>query len=138
MTFDFNNLEDMLRDGITADSIAQAFTKNLNMAIEAANEGPTPFQEACSRLAEAWHDVLDTYADEADIDIDEAWYVNPETLEEGIPTVVKVLAATTDYMNAFNDVLPKNKDDVKKCEPTADMDFDDIVNSFLKDYNLTK
>ena len=42
--YNFNNLEEMLRSGVSADEIALAFTKNLNAAMDAAN--PTPMEEA--------------------------------------------------------------------------------------------
>ena len=143
MVFDFNNLEDMLRDGVSADSIAQAFTKNLNSAIEAAKEGPTPLQEACAKLSEAWHYLVDACCDEYDIGPAEDLYVNPDTIEEFIPTAVRLLAATTSYMNELSALTeaaksknvaepePKTRAYANKKQSEID-DFEKLVNSFLK------
>ena len=51
--YNFNNLEEMLRSGVSADEIALAFTKNLNAAMDAAK--PTPMQKASEELSKAPH-----------------------------------------------------------------------------------
>jgi len=53
---DFNNVGELLRSGVSADTIAQEFTKELNNAIDAART-KTAYEKACATLAEAWRNA---------------------------------------------------------------------------------
>lgn len=79
--YNFNNLEEMLRSGVSADEIAQAFTKNLNNAIDAVK--PTPMEIAGEDLAKAWNRMVDLYLEDNDapsfIDNTDDLYVSSET-----------------------------------------------------------
>ena len=79
--YNFNDLEKMLREGITADEIAQAFTKNLNNAIDAVK--PTPMEIGGEDLAKAWNRMVDLYLEDNDapsfIEDTDDLYVSGET-----------------------------------------------------------
>ena len=81
LVYNFNDLEKMLRDGITADEIAQAFTKNLNSAIDAVK--PTPMEIGGEDLAKAWNRMVDLYLEDNDapsfIEDTDDLYVSGET-----------------------------------------------------------
>ena len=59
--YNFNNLEDMLRSGVSADEIAQAFTKNLNDAIDSAKRD-SERAKLYENLANSWNEVLKDWA----------------------------------------------------------------------------
>jgi hypothetical protein len=128
--YDFNDLEYMLRSGATADQIAAAFTKNLNDAIDAVKK-PDALQEACCALAEAWHDVLDTYAEEYESTPNKDWYITGDDVYQVLPTVMQALFATQRYADELRNIAtPVQKN---TAGPTAvATDFDKLVNDFLK------
>ena len=60
MNYDFNSIESLLRSGVSADEIAQAFTKNLNDAIDVTKRD-SKRAELFENLANSWNDVLDDW-----------------------------------------------------------------------------
>jgi len=78
----------MLRAGVSEEAIANAFTKQLNEAIEATRK-PTPYQEACMKLAEAWNEALDT----CDVEAPDSLYLESADLEEIIRNVIQNVIA---------------------------------------------
>lgn len=63
--YDFNDIEALLRSGVSAEDIAQSFTDKLNAAVVATT--PTPMEEASEKLAEAWNEMVDLYYEEHDL-----------------------------------------------------------------------
>ena len=61
MNYDFNNLEEMLRSGVSAEDIAQYFTKNLNEAIDSTKRD-SKRAELYENLAKSWNEVLRDWA----------------------------------------------------------------------------
>ena len=62
MNYDFNNLEEMLRSGVSAEDIAQYFTKNLNEAIDSTKRD-SKRAGLYENLAKSWNEVLRDWAD---------------------------------------------------------------------------
>lgn len=125
--YDFNDLECMLRSGATADQIAAAFTKNLNDAIDAVKK-PSALQEACCALADTWHYVIDEYCDEYNCEPSKDWFITGDDIYQVLPTVMHVLVATQNYAEALSKApVQKNTAGSK-----TDIDFDKLVDSFLK------
>lgn len=60
MNYDFNSIESLLRSGVSADEIAQAFTKNLNDAIDVTKRD-SKRAELFENLANSWNEVLDDW-----------------------------------------------------------------------------
>lgn len=60
MNYDFNSIESLLRSGVSADEIAQAFTKNLNDAIDVTKRN-SKRAELFENLANSWNEVLDDW-----------------------------------------------------------------------------
>lgn len=83
--YNFNNLEDMLRNGVSADEIAQAFTKNLNDAIDAVK--PTELDKAGERIADAWNHMITVWLEDHDLP---AYIEDEEELFVDGPTAVRL------------------------------------------------
>ena len=60
MNYDFNSIESLLRSGVSADEIAQAFTKNLNDAIDVTKRD-SKRAELFENLANSWNEVLEDW-----------------------------------------------------------------------------
>ena len=138
--YNFNNLSDLLKSGISAEEIAKSFTKNLNDAIDAMK--PNKFQEQCCKLAEAWHDTLNEYCamNGEDIKVYEDFYVTGNDLEKVIPSALRMLRLTHDYLDALvslNDAPVQKNTEPRGCqckkdpEDMPDEDFDALMRVFL-------
>lgn len=135
--YNFNNLEDMLRAGVTADEIAQAFTKNLNSAIDAVK--PTPMQEAGEELAKAWNHMVDLYLEDNDPPSyveDDDLYVSAETATKLFEESMELLHKITplwDLIAQLGDVEePKNAKPAPVKNNTDGIDeFDEVMRKFL-------
>lgn len=143
--YNFNNIEEMLRSGVSADEIAQAFTKNLNSAIDAMR--PTPMEIAGEELAKAWNRMVDIYLEDHDM---------PEYLESKDDLYVSAEAAThlfEESMNLLHKLTPlwnlveelgrpeepkpckceKNPPVLKNTDAKDEFDnFDEVMKKFLK------
>jgi hypothetical protein len=143
--YNFNNLEEMLRAGVSADEIAQAFTKNLNTAIDAVK--PTPMQEAGEDLAKAWNHMIDLWLEDNDVpsylDGEDDLYISGDTafklFNEAMGLIVKIgpifdaIAALAED-DGTNPAPVKTETDVNlKNNKRDDFDeFDDTMRSFLR------
>ena len=132
--YNFNNLEDMLRSGITADEIAQAFTKNLNSAIDAVK--PTPMQEAGEELAKAWNHMVDLYLEDNDppsyVENDDL-YVSAETATKLFEESMELLHKITplwDLIAQLGDIEQPKPAPVKNNTDGID-EFDEVMRKFL-------
>lgn len=146
--YNFNNLEDMLRSGVTADEIAQAFTKNLNNAIDAVK--PTPLQEAGEELAKAWNHMIDLYLEDNDapafVDEDDDLYISGETATHLFEESMSLMHKLTPLWDLIEALANADEDDApvvnnKKCECTKNApvknntdgidEFDEVMRKFL-------
>ena len=111
--YNFNDLEKMLREGVTADEIAQAFTKNLNSAIDAVK--PTPMEMAGVDLAKAWNHMIDLYLEDNDrpafLDNDDDLYISGETATRLFKESMDLLNKMAPIWNAIASLA--EDDDVK-------------------------
>lgn len=127
--YNFNDIESLLRSGVSAEDIAATFTKNLNDAINAVKK-PSALQEACCALAEAWHDTIDAYCNEYDCEANRDWYITGDDVYQVLPTVMHVLIATQRYADELKDIAAP----VQKNTAGSTTDFDKLVDDFLKMY----
>lgn len=135
--YNFNNLEDMLRSGVTADEIAQAFTKNLNSAIDAVK--PTPMQEAGEELAKAWNHMVDLYLEDNDVPS----YVENDDLYVSAETATKLFEESMELLHKITplwDLITQLGDNASIEQPkpapvknnTDGIDeFDEVMRKFL-------
>ncbi len=146
MNYDFNNLEEMLRSGVSAEDIDQYFTKNLNDAIDVTKRD-TKRAELYENLAKSWNEVLRDWADNHEmpegVDVDELMLNGPHA-EELVGQVMDLVAGLAPIYKAFADAADRllaNKTPepkpapVKKSTGTVNMDnkedFDALMRVFL-------
>ncbi len=147
MNYDFNNLEEMLRSGVSAEDIAQYFTKNLNDAIDVTKRD-SKRAELYENLADSWNEVLRDWADNHEmpegVDVDELMLNGPHA-EELVGQVMDLVAGLAPIYKAFADAADRllaNKEPeqskpapVKKSTGTVNMDnkddFDALMRVFL-------
>ena len=103
MNYSYDNILDMLKNGTDPAEIAQAFTKDLNDAIRAADE-PSKFEVTCCEFAEKWHDVLDAYAFETGESMPDDMYFTGDDVKQVLPNIIKVYKLTQDYLNGVKNL----------------------------------
>lgn len=134
--YNFNNLEEMLRSGVSADEIALAFTKNLNAAMDAAK--PTPMQEASKELSNAWNHMMDLWIEDHDIpsyiNNKDDLYMDSESALHLFEEVMQVLSKVAPLYAAIADLVNDEEKPATKPAPVSkntDDDFDMVMRSFL-------
>ena len=134
--YNFNNLEEMLRSGVSADEIALAFTKNLNAAMDAAK--PTPMQKASEELSKAWNHMMDLWIDDHDvpsyINNKDDLYMDGESALHLFEEVMQVLSKVAPLYAAIADLVNDEEKPTTKPAPVSkntDDDFDMVMRSFL-------
>lgn len=134
--YNFNNLEEMLRSGVSADEIALAFTKNLNAAMDAAK--PTPMQMASEELSKAWNRMMDLWIEDHDvpsyINNKDDLYIDSESALHLFEEVMQVLSKVAPLYAAIADLVNDEEKPAVKSAPVSkntDDDFDIVMRSFL-------
>lgn len=134
--YNFNNLEEMLRGGVSADEIALAFTKNLNTALDALK--PTPMQKASEELSKAWNHMMDLWIDDHDvpsyINNKDDLYIDGESALHLFEEVMQVLSKVAPLYAAIADLVNDEEKPATKPAPVSkntDDDFDIVMRSFL-------
>ena len=144
MNYDFNNLEEMLRSGVSAEDIAQYFTKNLNEAIDSTKRD-SKRAELYENLADSWNEVLRDWADNHEmpdgVEINDLM-LDGQHAEEIMGQFMDLVASLAPIYKAFADAadhLLANKEPksapVKKNTGTVNIDnkddFDALMRVFL-------
>ena len=134
--YNFNNLEEMLRSGVSADEIALAFTKNLNAAMVAAK--PTPMEEASKELAKAWNHMMDLWIKDHGVpsylNNKDDLYIDSESALHLFEEVMHVLNKVAPLYEAIADLMNDEEKPAVKSAPVSkntDDDFDMVMRSFL-------
>ena len=145
MNYDFNSIESLLRSGVTADEIAQAFTKNLNDAIDVTKRD-SKRAELFENLANSWNEVLDDWLRDHTVPdplTKEDLMMEPEHAEDLFGQVMELVVKIAPLLKAFEDlaesITPTEKPaPVKvntvvkpKDEGLNTDDFDLLMRSFL-------
>ena len=143
--YNFNNLEDMLRSGISADEIAHAFTKNLNDAIDSAkrdNQRAKLYED----LANSWNEVLKDWANNNEmpdsVDVNDL-ILTGEHAKEAVGQLMELITTIAPLYQALADMAEQIavKEKLKsKPEPVLKNtdaknefdDFDAAMNQFLR------
>lgn len=134
--YNFNNLEEMLRSGVSADEIALAFTKNLNAAMDAAK--PTPMEKASEELSNAWNHMMDLWIEDHDIpsyiNNKDDLYMDSESALHLFEEVMQVLSKVAPLYAAIADLVNDDEKPATKPAPVSkntDDDFDIVMRNFL-------
>ena len=135
--YDFNNILDLMRSGVSAEDIAKAFSDELNNAVEVVEAeaiSESDFREVCADAASSINDAIDDYivinkmkVDAADLEID------ADFIADAVEFFVKTYAELAPYIKA----LKKNE---KVSGPTQvkakDDDFESVMGKFLHELGL--
>ena len=134
--YNFNNLEEMLRNGVGADEIALAFTKNLNTALDALK--PTPMQKASEELSNAWNHMMDLWIEEHEvpsyINNKDDLYIDSESALHLFEEVMQVLSKVAPLYMAIADLVNDEEKPATKPAPVSkntDDEFDIVMRNFL-------
>lgn len=105
MNYSYDNILDMLKNGTDPAEIAQAFTKDLNDAIRAADEPePTKYNYTCEDLAAVWAELLDAYALDTSESVPNEMYFSADDVRNVVPSLIKVYKLTQDYLNGVKNL----------------------------------
>ena len=105
MTYTYDEILNAIKNGTDPAEIAQAFTKDLNDAIRAADEPePTKYNYACEDLAAVWAELLDAYALETSESVPEDMYFSADDVRNVVPSLIKVYKLTQDYLNGVKNL----------------------------------
>lgn len=142
MNYDFNSIESLLRSGVSADEIAQAFTKNLNDAIDVTKRD-SKRAELFENLANSWNEVLDDWLRDNtlpdgitrnDVMMEachaEELFGQVMDLMVKVAPLFKVFADAADHILADKEPAPVKKNTVAN-EDLGTEDFDLLMRSFL-------
>lgn len=141
MNYDFNSIESLLRSGVSADEIAQAFTKNLNDAIDVTKRD-SKRAELFENFADSWNELLDDWLRSntmPDPLTKEDLMMEPKHAEELFNDIMELVVKLAPLFKAFEDITPTEKPaPVKvntvvkpKDESLNTDDFDLLMRSFL-------
>ena len=145
MNYDFNSIESLLRSGVSADEIAQAFTKNLNDAIDVI-KCDSYHAKLFENLADSWNEVLDDWMRDHTLPdplTKKDLMMEPEHAEDIFNQVMDLVVKVAPLFRAFEDlaesITPAEKPaPVKvntvvkpKDEGLNTEDFDLLMRSFL-------
>jgi hypothetical protein len=145
MNYDFNSIESLLRSGVSADEIAQAFTKNLNDAIDVTKRD-SKRAELFENLANSWNEVLEDWLRDHTLPdgiSKEDMMMEACHAEELFGQVMDLMVKVAPLFNAFEDLAesitpaetpaPVKKNTVvkPKNEDLDTEDFDALMRAFL-------
>lgn len=137
--YDFNNILDLMRSGVSAEDIAKAFSDELNNAVEvveaeAINE--SDFREVCSDAASSINDAIDDYivinkmnVDAADLEVD------ADFIADAVEFFVKTYAELAPYIKTLKKEKASNPTPVKENK-VKDDDFENVMGKFLHELGL--
>ena len=143
MNYDFNNLESLLRSGVSADEIAQHFTKNLNDAIDSALRD-SQRAELYEDLANSWNEVLKDWAYNNKmpdgVEVNDL-ILTGEHAKEVVSQLMEFISTLTPLYKALTDMAEQvAAKEQSKPEPVLKNtdaknefdDFDEAMRNFLK------
>ena len=138
----FNNIEEFLRNGGTPEQIADAFTKELNAAINNLSH-EKEIQNKATIVADSWNDFMNTYIQDHSLPDNitiKDFYVNSDNMIELADTIVKLIPFVVKYAPVLENISDgteelSNKIQSKNLENLDDFDFQNLISSFLDETN---
>ena len=132
--YDFNNMIDLMRSGVSADELAKAFTDNLNNAIEvveAEKITEDDYKMACAEAANAFNDAVQDYISIHNLDIDEK---DLEIDQKFVNDIVEFFVELLPYVKSLSKVVSPNTKK-KECKVTTDS-FEDVMAKFFREAGI--
>lgn len=129
MTYTYDEILNAIKNGTDPAEIAQAFTKDLNDAIRAADEPkPTKYNYACEDLAAVWEDLLNAYAAEKGESVPEEIYFSADDVRNVVPSLIKVYKLTQDYLNGVKNLASVYTNTGGNAETET---FENLINDLI-------
>lgn len=141
MNYNFNDVEKFIREGGSAEEIANAFADKLNLAI-ATVEAQNTLAEKSDALVDAWCEFVDEYFKHKDMPKNTTikdWYISKGEVIKLFDMLVKVLPAFDKYGDAMRMITGVKSDIVNSTEKTVKVNkdkFEDVMNDFFNKIGL--
>lgn len=134
--YNFNNIDELIRNGEDPEAIAKAFTSQLNEAIN-ANSRDKEREEAGHAFADAWNDLMDLWLENNDVpdgmEEDDLYFDCPTALEV-FDGIMREIVKTAPLMNLLSKMVEEeeSKPMPKVCKK-PDNSFDSVMRGFLSE-----
>ena len=135
--YNFNNIDELIRNGEDPEAIAKAFTSRLNEAIN-ANSRDKEREEAGHAFADAWNTLVELWLENNDLPDgmkeDDLYFDCPTALEafDGIMGMFKKTAPLFNLLGKMVDE-EESKPMPKTCKKPTDNSFDSVMRGFLSE-----
>lgn len=134
--YNFNNIDELIRNGEDPEAIAKAFTSQLNEAIN-ANSRDKMREEAGHAFADAWNDLVELWLEDNDLPDDMAEsdiYFDCPTALEAFDGIMGMIVKTAPLVNLLNKLVDEeeNKPMPNTCKK-PDNSFDSVMRGFLSE-----
>ena len=134
--YNFNNIDELIRNGEDPEAIAKAFTSKLNEAIN-ANSRDRERKEAGHAFADAWNDLVELWLEDNDLPDDMAEsdiYFDCETALEAFDGIMSMIKKTAPLMSLLSKMVDEeeSKPMPKACKK-PDNSFDSVMRGFLSE-----
>ena len=146
MEYDFNNVRQMLEDGVNIEDMCAQFAANVNAAQAEINERKKHeeirkqhYNTAKDKVVEAWNECVDVYGKAygwPGDSISGDYYINSDTVENLISVLSKImefgssLASLTEKISNETDKKPLRQ---KIVANSSTKDFANVIGDFLND-----
>ena len=134
--YNFNNIDELIRNGEDPEAIAKAFTTRLNEAIN-ANSRDKEREEAGHAFADAWNTLVELWLENNDLpdgmEEDDLYFDCPTALEafDGIMGMFKKTAPLFNLLGKMAD--EENIDKSCRYKKPIDNSFDSVMRGFLSE-----
>ena len=134
--YNFNNIDELIRNGEDPEAIAKAFTSRLNEAIN-ANSRDKEREEAGHAFADAWNTLVELWLENNDLpdgmDEDDV-YFDCATALEAFDGIMSMFKKTAPLFNLLDKMVDEEKID-KSChyKKPIDNSFDSVMRDFLSE-----
>lgn len=133
--YNFNNIDELIRNGEDPEAIAKAFTSRLNEAIN-ANSRDKEREEAGHAFADAWNTLVELWLENNDLpdgmDEDDI-YFDCETALEAFDGIMSMIKKTAPLMNLLTKMADEDNYNKTCYKKPADNSFDKVMRGFLSE-----
>ena len=129
--YNFNNIDELIRNGEDPEAIAKAFTSQLNEAIN-ANSKDKEREEAGHAFADAWNILVELWLENNDLPDgmkEDDLYFDCPTALEAFDGIMNMIVKTAPLMNLLSKMV--DEEESKPMKP--DNSFDSVMRGFLSE-----
>lgn len=133
--YNFNNIDELIRNGEDPEAIAKAFTSRLNEAIN-ANSRDKEREEAGHAFADAWNTLVELWLENNDLPDgmeEDDIYFDCETALEAFDGIMSMIKKTAPLMNLLTKMADEDNYNKTCYKKPADNSFDKVMRGFLSE-----